>query len=296
MKKIILTVGCPGAGKSTWANQFVKENSNFYILSRDDFRESLFGLEYRDEYKFSKARENAVTQAQFASAGALISMQSSRGIIIADTNINNTTVQKWEKFAENNDCQIVFKHFHISWHELNKRNKQRGRKAVPVNILRDMYKRYENPAMAKTSRGLPKAIIFDLDGTLAKMNGRSPHDLEKCGTDLPNWNVVNLAKTFKIQGYKIITVSGRETGTENDPNRYYRWTRQWLETNGVENDEHFQRAFGDYRKDDIVKEEIYWKSIADKYDVELCIDDRDSVVEMWRRIGIECWQVNFGDF
>ncbi|BBG28735.1 Hypothetical protein KMC15_gp187 [Escherichia phage KIT03] len=30
--------------------------------------------------------------------------------------------------------------------------------------------------------------------------------------------------------------------------------------------------------------------------MKLAIDDRTQVVEMWRRIGVECWQVDSGDF
>ena len=48
MKKLILTQGCPGSGKSTWANEYVQKNPGFFILTRDDFREKLFGLEARN--------------------------------------------------------------------------------------------------------------------------------------------------------------------------------------------------------------------------------------------------------
>ena len=40
------------------------------------------------------------------------------------------------------------------------------------------------------------------------------------------------------------------------------------------------------RKDTTVKEEIFWDSIADKYNVVAVIDDRPSVVRMWYDIGI----------
>ena len=31
MKKIILTIGCPGSGKSTWAREFIAKNPGFII-------------------------------------------------------------------------------------------------------------------------------------------------------------------------------------------------------------------------------------------------------------------------
>lgn len=49
MKKIILTVGCPGSGKSTWAREFIAKNPGFYNINRDDYRQSVMAHEERDE-------------------------------------------------------------------------------------------------------------------------------------------------------------------------------------------------------------------------------------------------------
>lgn len=54
------------------------------------------------------------------------------------------------------------------------------------------------------------------------------------------------------------------------------------------------KSFVDNRKDDIVKEEIFWDKIAENYNVECAFDDR--VMEMWRRIGVNCLQCDFGEF
>ena len=47
MKKIILTVGCPGSGKSTWAREFIAKNPGFFNINRDDYRQSIMGHEER---------------------------------------------------------------------------------------------------------------------------------------------------------------------------------------------------------------------------------------------------------
>lgn len=45
-----------------------------------------------------------------------------------------------------------------------------------------------------------------------------------------------------------------------------------------------------------MKKEIYEKYIKGKYNVMGVFDDRDRVVEMWRSIGLTCFQVDYGKF
>src|SRR5574344_2008460 len=43
MKKLIILTAIPGAGKSTWANQFILNNKNSYIVSSDEIRKEIGG-------------------------------------------------------------------------------------------------------------------------------------------------------------------------------------------------------------------------------------------------------------
>jgi hypothetical protein len=56
------------------------------------------------------------------------------------------------------------------------------------------------------------------------------------------------------------------------------------------------RKQGDFRRDSIVKKEIYDNDIKGKFDVEFVLDDRQQVVDMWREIGLKCLQVAPGNF
>ena len=301
MKRIILTVGCPGSGKSTWTREFIAKNPGFFNINRDDYRQSIMGHEERDEYKYTKKKEGIVTCMQFdAAKGILYGGDSVKGVIISDTNLNPERRLMWETFAKEYGWKVEYKVFDVPWAELVKRNSKRGSKAVPIDVLRSMYghmRAYLGLPVYEGTPGKPKAVIFDVDGTLAKMVDRSPYDLEKCDTDVINPMVVELSKMYDRQGYQIIVVSGRESGTKEDPMKYYHMTRKWVEDfAGVPLVMQCQRLQGDDRKDDIVKEEIFWDKIAPHFDVKLAIDDRTQVVEMWRRIGVECWQVAAGDF
>ena len=56
------------------------------------------------------------------------------------------------------------------------------------------------------------------------------------------------------------------------------------------------RSTGDHRNDAIVKQELYEQEIAGKYNVDFCVDDRDRVVDLWRSLGLTCFQVAEGWF
>lgn len=299
MKKIILTVGCPGSGKSTWAREFIAKNPGFFNINRDDYRQSIMGHEERDEYKYTKKKESIVTYMQHDAAHMILCQDGTKGVIISDTNLNPERRLAWEEYAKQWGHEVVYQVFDVPWTELVKRNAKRGIKAVPIDVLRSMYshmREYKGLPVYKGTPGKPKAVIFDLDGTLALHVARGPYELDKLSTDAPNPMVVEYVKMLHQAGYTIITVSGRESGTKEDSMCYYEATKKWMDSFSIPWEMHIQRNQGDTRKDDVVKEELFWNCIAPYYDVKLAVDDRNQVVEMWRRIGLECWQVNHGDF
>ena len=142
---------------------------------------------------------------------------------------------------------------------------------------------------------LPHAIIVDLDGTIAIHNGRGPFEYDKCDTDLPNKAVIDLVTKYMLDDYVVIFLSGREDSCKLK-------TAKWLMDNvcpdyiDMEHDELYMRKTGDFRKDTVIKKEIFDRYIKDKYYVEFCLDDRDCVVKLWRDMGLTCLQVSEGNF
>lgn len=60
---------------------------------------------------------------------------------------------------------------------------------------------------------------------------------------------------------------------------------------GRENDlELFMRAEGDRNSDADVKRDIYFNEIEKRYNVLGVFEDRETVVQMWRGIGLTCYQ------
>lgn len=124
-----------------------------------------------------------------------------------------------------------------------------------------------------------KAIICDLDGTLAILEGRGPFEYERCDTDLPSEAVVELLRAMGAAGYTVIFVSGREDSCREK-------TVSWINRLSLPSEKLFMRKTGDFRKDVIVKREIYEKEIKEHYNVCFVLEDRNQAVRMWRSLGL----------
>lgn len=134
-----------------------------------------------------------------------------------------------------------------------------------------------------------KAVIVDIDGTVSHRTDRDMFEYSKVITDRPDKNVIEVVNSLWRAGYKIIFVSGRDDSCFKD-------TYDWLTLNCPPFVKLHMRKYGDYRKDYVVKREIYEQLIAPDYDVLCVLDDRNSVVDMWREVGLTCLQVAPGDF
>lgn len=146
---------------------------------------------------------------------------------------------------------------------------------------------------------LPQAIICDLDGTLCNIYHRQHYVLSKpknwkafyeaLGDDLVHEFCQDIIMMYKNKGYAILLVSGR-------PDNYKQVTKKWLSDRGVNYDLLLMRRDGDFRKDYIVKQELYERFIKGKYNIFFVLDDREQVVRMWRKQGLTCLQVAEGKF
>lgn len=145
-----------------------------------------------------------------------------------------------------------------------------------------------------------KTIIFDIDGTLADIKHRRPFlEQEKpdwaafndaMGDDTPNTPIVTLYRTLWDSGqYDIILTSGR---SESDR----KITEQWLAWNDIPFGRLEMRKDKDNRADYIIKQEIFDMLLSEGKEILFAVDDRQQVVDMWRKNGIACLQCDVGDF
>jgi len=293
-QKIILTRGLPASGKSTWAKeQVAKGNGKVKRVNKDDLREMI------DAGTWSKTNEQQILDIRDLLVEYFL-INNTETIIIDDTNFEHKHFERVKLIGENtkwkNDNKspdVEYKDFlDVSLDECLHRDSLRA-KPVGEKVIKGMHQRYILP----TLRDVPpvnkkgNTIIVDIDGTLAHRCDRNWFEYEKVDQDHLDIVVYGIVEAFQKKGYTILIVSGRE-GTEICRQK----TLAWLDKHKVPYYDLMMRKEGDHRRDSIVKKEIYDTLIKDKFDVEFVLDDRNSVVQMWREIGLKCLQVAPGNF
>ena len=111
-----------------------------------------------------------VTEIMERQIFAIMAKEGTKGVIVADTNLNEDRRSIFEIYAESNGWSYHEEVFDVSWTELLKRNLHRGEGAVPIDVLRQMFWKfceYQGKPVYDGTPGKPPAIIFDVDGTLA---------------------------------------------------------------------------------------------------------------------------------
>ena len=301
--KLLILVGAPGSGKSTFARYFIRTEDNWVRVNRDDFRLMQFG-----DTLMSPFYEERITKMVEASVITLL--KNHTNVIIDATNSSLCTLEDMVRtYTEYAD--ISFKVFDLSVEELvkrcDKRYEQTGKfipkSAIEKHVTQLQYtkEKFDFKPIPRTVKEatltytaqdstLPKAVICDLDGTLSLLNGRDPYDASSADEDLLNVPVARVLQMAKAQGYKVILLSGREQ-------LYREPTEHFLSKHQIAYDLLLMRTTNDYRKDNIIKKELFQQEIAGKYFIEFLLDDRNQVVDMWRKdLQLPCFQVNYGDF
>jgi predicted kinase len=304
--EIQILVGVPGSGKSTYANKLVQSDPKYIKISRDDIRHSL-----KNSYALDEDVENLVSSVQ----DAMIKAALSKGfnIVLDNTHCKakyiNELILKYGKQAR---MFLKIIGAELSIKEIKAQNLNRD-KAVSEEVIDRMYTGFKhvvqhkkeiqqliNAAASefvsvsafKQNDQLPRAIVVDIDGTVAHHNDlRSPFEWHKVGQDTPDEPVLNIVRTLS-NAYTIIFLSGRDESCRKE-------TEDWLHS-------HYSlsapiilhmRPKGSFEKDNIVKKKLFIDNVAPTYYVEAVLDDRKQVVDMWRNeLGLKCLQVQEGNF
>lgn len=312
--KLSITVGLPGSGKTTLAKKIREIAPNSTVLvSRDDLRAMLFD----GEGILTGAQEAEVSayQKDIVKRG----MRADKHVVVHDLNLREKYRTAWAKLAWNQGASFeILDLTHVEVAQCVYRNRQRRdnlERNVPDGVITDLHKKFIVPLKGQPvsnpyqdagfyptvfrpyvpDLSKPKAIIVDIDGTVAKCEGvRSPYDYTKVSLDKPNEKVIRLVQSAAYDlNYKILFVSGRlgPYGSE-----CYKDTEEWLYEHVKVPIEDLHMRWVDGVDDTVIKAQIFDVNIYNNYNVQWVLDDRDRVVDMWRQRGLLTLQVERGDF
>lgn len=305
--KLIITRGLPASGKTKAAREWVNDEETTHArVNRDSLRQMLHNGVYK-----GRDTERQVTAVRDAAIVALLDLGIN--VVNDDTNLPQPVARDLARLGRQHGAEIeVWDLTDVPLEQclLNDARDETYhgyRPAVGADVIQGMYDRFlagatyplPLPVDAGTEDGddgyryKPEptgtpAVMVDLDGTLAHMDGRSPFEWHRVGEDRPDIAVRELVQALALTR-PVIVMSGRDETCRTE-------TATWLHKHRIPYDELFMRPAGDQRKDSIVKLELFREHVADRYAIQFVLDDRDQVVEMWRRIGLPCFQVAPGAF
>lgn len=141
---LILTVGIPGSGKSTWVKQYTEKYPLTFVVSTDEIRKELNQGVYvchpeENDYIHQLAMDRVKTILE--NPENYTGSRSLGPVIIVDS--TNVEVQDWLKYKALGSAVILVKYFDVNPEEANKRQQGRQDKIVPLHVLQEKWEKIQ---------------------------------------------------------------------------------------------------------------------------------------------------------
>lgn len=290
---LVITRGIPGSDSTTWAREWVDEDPTWRIrVNRQDIAHQIFGKPtwLLDEMQFS-----TVTHMQHSMVNGALKAKLS--VVVNDHNLDTTTIREWMSLADRYKVKFRNQDFEADFTSALKYS------GWPLNEFRKVYnftvKGKLQPMPEKPEVQLldasehvyvpdeskPMAYIFDLDGTLFRMVGRSPFAYHRVLEDEVIENVARVARILSAHA-EIIFVTGRDEVCRE----LSKQALKGAQFNVV--DHLYMRYEGDTETpDQNLKLELFNKHIRNNFNVVGVFDDRRKVCKMWEDLGLTLFRV-----
>ncbi len=326
MSKLTMLSAPSASGKTTLAKQIMKEDGNAVRINRDDIRAMSIS-------KWKQSREGWIIAAELALTEAAAKLK--RNIIIDDTNLMPSDEDRWKNKAKEIGYNFEIIKIDVSLEECVARDAERirriGRAAIERQFLRaglwkipvgkqtvifdidgtlaDLTHRVGwihvgapcphchgtgNIPIQVSEAGIHRVkytdarCLFCEDGKIVKKNHDEFYD--RVLLDEPIEAVINWIRAC-YEDYYVLIVSGRS------PEKSGEDTIIWLKHHSIPYHHLLMRRSYHHGPDDEEKQLILDDilKMIPKEDIAFVVDDRPSVVAMWKRNGLKVFPVRGRD-
>lgn len=302
-QKIIVTVGISGSGKSTWATEYIKDDSSYYRVNRDSFRMMITSSDSR---YLDRESEKLVTKMQHECIRTLL--LDGKNVIIDNTHLNQKYIDEI-KMQFNHLADIEVRFFPINPAEAISRVFLRdnsdttyivkqGKQFTNVHRSWSYASKVTTPRQDKTytyTNDDKQCVICDLDGTLSLYDSsKSAYDRDFENDDINAAVALYLSCLADLyenlpDDFMIFFFSGRN-------GKFRKQTEEFLGNIGGLKKEDYtlvMRDEKDMRRDSVVKQEMFDNHVRGKYMVHCVFDDRLQVIEeVWNPLGLNVLNCN----
>jgi len=285
MAKLIMMKGLPASGKSTSVKQMLQDNGNWVRVNKDLLREMLhFNKWTGNNEKLTMKAEKEL---------AKFFLKQNINVMVDDTNLGESHKDIWKNIATETKAVFGILEKGTSVEECIERELER--KKVGTHVIYKMALQYSK--LEKPELGF---VICDIDGTVANcehrlhyVNGETKDwkgFFSEMMNDSPIESTISLIEEYQDKGHKIIFVSARSED-------YRKETIEWLASKipSIKYLTLIMRGSHDKRPDTEVKQQIFDLYFKDKYDIEVIVDDRPSVIRMWKQNNLNVIDVGKGE-
>ena len=269
MKELLMLQGLPASGKSFFSKTLC-EKTEWKRVNKDDLRAMVDGGRYTTGNEKEVLRIRNMLIRHWLTTGY--------NVVVDDTNLAQKHYNVLKDIADECNASFNVEVFTTEVQTCVTRDNKRAN-GVGAKVIQDTYNQFmDKRPVVEYDEELDDCVICDIDGTLACKGNRSPYDMTKVGEDTVYWHIATILDAL-VTEETLILFSGRDTSGRDA-------TIKWLDENMIKYNELYMRDEGDNRPDTVVKQEMYENYVKDKHNVTMVIDDRPSVVRMWKKLGL----------
>lgn len=141
MTNLVITVGAPGSGKSTWVENYKLTHPYMTFLS-SDFLRGFFGKDENDQSVSAIVFEHMENEVDRL-------LSENKDVCIDATNMHRKARKVWINLAKKHGAMIIAYVFVVNRDTLIERNQKRGAaggRNVPVDVIDRMLTNYVEPS------------------------------------------------------------------------------------------------------------------------------------------------------